>query len=458
VSSQRNSDLRSEDLEGSRASLNVDIVFDPRELTIPATLKHAVMGNAIMEMLEQILCERGNVDYVHKFATTITNKWTLLFIENAGNPYGAVLAMRILARLLYTQGPAYVTKFRASYGFLVLQSYIPQFWNVVPMVHVVISILLGVDVCEVPLRAPMDNETLHLLYGDSIEAFSRLSCPDILPTLMTILRNGVAAAVTPSGAHGKMTGAVQGRTTKVVETYQTLIEFFTEMQASSRIFKEIFVRPEFIDELAAILFPFICHSTKAMAVELELDYIASEPASRHNQYPSSASSAPVEESEATTTKPASGRSSEHSSVSSFIASEVKTVDSDSVGESGSTPVTSTRSESPTNASASKSQTAPAASASSSLSLTTAQTSSLNVSQTFSEGTFRRTPSSVNMGRVRDVDLKIVQEPIALSILKLFVVICIDSVLDSAPRSMTAVDLLLQSCPPAYKGKKKELRS
>jgi hypothetical protein len=56
-----------------------------------------------------------------------------------------------------------------------------------------------------------------------------------------------------------------------------------------------------------------------------------------------------------------------------------------------------------------------------------------------------------MGRVRDVDLKTVQEPIALSLLKLFVVICIDSILDPSQRLLTVIDLVMQSCPPAYKG-------
>ncbi|KAF9391989.1 hypothetical protein CPC16_003703 [Podila verticillata] len=421
--SSRHPDMKSEDLDGSKASLNIDILSDPREKPLPSTMKHAVMGNAIMEMLEQILCERGNVDYVHKFATTITNKWTLLFIENPGNPYGAVLAMRILARLLFTQGPAYLAKFRASYGFLVLQSYIPQFWNVVPMIHVVISILLGVDVCDVPLRAPLDTETLHTLYGDAPEA-NRTICPDILPTIMVMLKNGVAAAVTPVAPVGKG-GVDQDRSARVVETYQTLIEFFTEMQTNSRVFKEIFVRADFIDELAGILFPFICHSTKAMAVESELDHIASEPAP-----PADISSAEAGNEEATT----SNRSSKHSSRSSFNATE-------SVTDAESTPITSVRSESP-----------PATASTSNLSLNASQTSSslLQVSQTFSEGTLRRTPSSVSIGRVREVDLKIVREPIALSLLKLLVVISIDSVLDSAPRSMTAIELLLQSCPPAYK--------
>ncbi|KAG0276853.1 hypothetical protein BGZ95_006955 [Linnemannia exigua] len=447
--SSKHADVKAEDLETTKASLNVDIVNDPKEFVVPSTLRHAAMGNAIMEMLEQILCERGNVDYVHKFATTITNKWTLLFIENSSNPYGAVLSMRILCRLLYTQGPNYLAKFRNSYGFLVLQSYIPQFWNVVPMIHVVICILLGVDICDVPLRAPLDNETLHMLYGDSIEATGRVACPDILPTLMNMLKNGVAAAVTPANSKSR---ADQERAGRVVVTYQTLIDFFSEMQSTSRTFKEIFVRQDFIDDLASILFPFICNSGKAMAAELELDYLASEPASAitTTDSPSSATAPDQDSGTSAGARPTSGHSSsKHSSMSSFAASTDPTQELDSA-----VTTASTRSESPpTSSSPTVTFTAalgtPTA-ATSSLSLTAAQASSLQVSQTFSEGAFRRTASSISMGRVRDVDLKIVQEPIALSLLKLIVVISIDSILDPAPRSMTAIDLLLQSCPPAYK--------
>ncbi|KAF9202938.1 hypothetical protein BGZ49_006957, partial [Haplosporangium sp. Z 27] len=436
LSSQLRPDIN---LDNTKASLNIDIVVDPRESPVPATLKHAVMGNAIMEMLEQILCEQGNVDYVHKFATTITNKWTLLFIENPSNPYGAVLAMRILARLLYTQGPAYLSKFKASYGFLVLQSYVPQFWNVVPMIHVVICILLGVDVCEVPLRTPLDSETLRALYSDSIETSGRIPCLDILPTLMTMLKNGVAAAITPAGSKP---GVDQNRTGRVTETYKTLIEFFIEMQASSRVFRDIFARQEFIDDMASILFPFICTNSKAMVVENELDYIASEPSANASE--STAGMETSIDTDPSSTKPASGRSSQHSSVSSYVVSESKMADTDSAHESEATAVTSTRSESPPPANFGQ------ASATSSLSLTAAQAASLQASQTFSEGSFRRASSTASLGRVRDVDLKIVQEPIALSLVKLFVVICIDSILDPAQRPLAIIDLVMQSCPPAYK--------
>ncbi|KAI1299170.1 hypothetical protein EDD11_006490 [Mortierella claussenii] len=474
VSSQRHPEIA---LEGNKASLNTDIVQDPRETPVASILKYAVIGNAIMEMLEQILCERGNVDYVHKFATTITNKWTLLFIENPGNPYGAVLAMRILARLLYTQGSAYLAKFKASYGFLVLQSYIPQFWNVVPMIHVVICILLGVDVCEVPLRTKFDNETLHTLYGNSMEAAGRTMCLDILPTLMAMLKNGVAAAVTPvNTSNSKMATADQDRIARVVETYQTLIEFFSEMQTSSRTFRDIFTRQEFVDDMAANLFPFICHNSKAMVVELELDYIASEPSNASHTNESSATTGVTADADATIARPVSGRSSQHSSISSFIASEAKTVDTDdSAHETEPTSVTSTRSDSPSlptvaavavnaatppfSSSSLLSSSSPVGSAgpgmagmsaTSSLSLTAAQSAALQVSQTFSEGSFRRASSNASLGRVRDVDLKIVQDPIALLLLRLFVIICIDSILDPAQRPLTVIDLVLQSCPPAYK--------
>ncbi|KAF9939088.1 hypothetical protein BGZ65_011543, partial [Modicella reniformis] len=437
VSSQRRPDLQFDDPEGSKSSSNVDIVADPKEVLVGPTLRHAVMGNTIMEVLEQILCERGNVEYVHKFALTITNKWTLLYIENPGNSYGAVLAMRILARLLYTQGLAYLAKFKASYGFLVLQSYAPQFWNAVPMIHVVICILLGVDVCEVPLRSPLDNETLHTLYSDSIETTGRTVCLDILPTLMAMLKNGVAAATAPTNSKSS---ADHDRAARIAQTYQTLIEFFTEMQTNSRVFRDIFVRQEFIDDLASTLLPFICQSSKNMVAELELDYIGSEPMGPTNE--SSEAIGVTGDPETGVVRSASGRSSKDSSVSSFIASEAKTVDTDSAHESESTLVTSTRSESPPAIVSASVASGPAAT--SIQSLTAAQAASL------SEGSFRRTPSSISISRVREVDLTIVQEPIALALLKLFVVISIDSILDPAQRPLGVIDLVLQSCPPAYK--------
>ncbi|KAF9990192.1 hypothetical protein BGZ79_004858, partial [Entomortierella chlamydospora] len=352
---------------------------------------------------------------------------------NPGNPFGAVLAMRILARLLYTQGAAYLSKFKASYGFLVLQSYIPQFWNVVPMIHVVLCILLGVDVCDVPLRTPLDSETLHTLYGESFESVSRVPCLDILPTLMAMLKNGVAAAVAPAGIKP---GVDQERTARVTETYQTLIGFLTDMQSSSRVFKEIFTRQEFIDDMASILFPFICNSSKVMVVENELDCIASEPSVSTGD--STVHMGGSVDAEPTSAKPASGRSSQHSSVSTYIASEAKTADTDSAHESEATIVASTRSESPP------------AQLTTSAAAASAQSASLQASQTASEGSLKRTPSTSSTSRVRDVDLKIVQEPIALSLLKLFVVISIDSILDPAQRPLAVIDLIMQSCPPAYK--------
>ncbi|KAF9582747.1 hypothetical protein BGW38_010818, partial [Lunasporangiospora selenospora] len=448
VSSQRPPDLR---LDEPESKPNVEIITNPKTHPLGPTLKHAVMGNAILEILEQILCDQGHIGHVNRFARTITSKWTLLYIENPSNPYGAVLAMRILTRLLYTQGPSYTIRFRNVYiGFLALQSYIPQFWNVVPMIHVVLSLLLGVDICDVPLRAPLDNDTLHMLYGNSIEATSRSVCLEILPTFMALIRNAVATIVTPNDKPG----SGQENSSSIFETYKTLLEFMIEMQATSRIFKEIFAIQEFMDEMAGILFPFICQNSKTVAAEHELDYIASDPSrSQSQQLGQARSEASVSTSEEQgRSRMDSSQSSQRSSVSTLIPSESRsgesgiTLETEQAEAPAGTPTQGTA-VTPPRVPVSPTSSPATAQAPTSMSL---QSSLLQGSQTFSEGAFRRTASSRSLGRVRDVDLKIVQDPIALLMLKLLVVICIDSVLDSSQRPMVAIDALLLSCPPAFK--------
>ncbi|KAG0255863.1 hypothetical protein DFQ27_006020 [Actinomortierella ambigua] len=444
TSSSKRSDSKSEDSDDAGAFKKLDILMDIRGTALPPTMKHSVMGNAVMEMLEQILCDQGNIDYVHKFAATITNKWTLLFLDNPHNAYGAVLAMRILSRLLHTQGSTYTGKFRMSDGFLVLQTHIPQFWNVVPMIHVVLATLLGVDICQIPPQAPLDMATLNSLYKESGEA-NRVPCPEIMPTLMNMLKNGVAAAVTPSGGSRTSLNEVSGGggdtgPSKVVETYQTLITFLTELQSSSRLFKDICTRTDFFDDIGSILFPFICRSSKAIPVETELDYRDSESAAppSHTTNPfskSSFDSGQAIDASTTTTSPVTATQSprpSHSSVSS--ASQPTEAKASEEGDAATTTtespgaVTSTKAASP------------------------GSNGGLNVpiADALQEGSFRRSASSASLARMREVDLKVVKEPVALSLLRLLVVMCADSVLDQATRPLQAIELMLQSCPPAYK--------
>ncbi|KAG0235966.1 hypothetical protein BGW42_004421 [Actinomortierella wolfii] len=433
TSSGKRMDSRSEDSEDAGTIKKPEIIMDIRNISLPPTMKHSVMGNAIMEMLESILCDQANIDYVHKFAATITNKWTLLFVDNPNNAYGAVLSMRILSRLLHTQGSTYTGKFRKSDGFLVLQTFIPQFWNVVPMIHVVLATLLGVDICQVPLQASFDMDTLKSLYGESNEG-SRVPCPEIMPTLMNMLKNGVAAAVTPSaGSRSSLNEVNNGdaSSSKVVETYQTLIEFMTDLQSSSRLFKDICTRTDFFDDIGSILFPFVCHSSKAIAVETELDYRDSEPTPPQTATKSSMDSNRVEDASAMIVLPTatqSPRPSQSSGSSSLHLTETK------IPRDGDTAVMV---ESPT--------AAPNKSGASS-------NGSLNVpiADVMQEGSFRRSASSASLARTREVDLKAVKEPVALSLLRLLVAMCIDSVLDQATRPLQAMELMLQSCPPAYK--------
>ncbi|CAG8688879.1 317_t:CDS:2, partial [Scutellospora calospora] len=61
-----------------------NIVTDVRSLPIETTARH--IGVMVMEMLTDIVCDKLNPFYVNRFATTITNKWPLLFFSEDSNP------------------------------------------------------------------------------------------------------------------------------------------------------------------------------------------------------------------------------------------------------------------------------------------------------------------------------------------------------------------------------------
>jgi hypothetical protein len=131
-----------------------------------------------------------NPFYVNKFSTTITNKWPLLFFNEDSNPFWVVCAARILARLLHSQGPNYVSKFRSSSeGFIVMQKLLPQWWYLTQLQQALFAMLFGIDICDVPFDAQFDLFSLLTLFRNKDNV--TIVCPDIKPIILLMMKEGI---------------------------------------------------------------------------------------------------------------------------------------------------------------------------------------------------------------------------------------------------------------------------
>ena len=118
-----------------------------------------------------------------KFAKVITAKWSLLFLlDKTAHPFAAVLALRILVRLLQSQGPAFVSKFTNSLdGFSIMRAAVPHLWQYGQIHLAFFSLLHGHDITTIPLDAPFASATFAM------------SATEVSPVANEIVRIVIAA-------------------------------------------------------------------------------------------------------------------------------------------------------------------------------------------------------------------------------------------------------------------------
>ncbi|CAG8523942.1 7035_t:CDS:10, partial [Paraglomus brasilianum] len=291
--------------------------------TLEAEVPARKVGNLLMEMLADIICDKLNPFFANKFSVTITNKWPLLFFDEASNPFWVVCAARILARLFYTQGPNYISKFRTSSdGFIVMQRLLPKWWYLTQLQQALFAMLFGIDICDIPMEAPFDLFTLLTQFGPKANRSGGqtvIICADIMPTILLIMKEGVNTVVRLSqeaekdmnargrtrddtaiqkdkreekmrkrqsrsltrefeAVMGKMSGflaaerereAGKESLSKLSHVEQTLVHFLADMNSNSHEFSEFCSRNEILDGLIDILFPIVCASEE-LPIESEL--------------------------------------------------------------------------------------------------------------------------------------------------------------------------------------------
>ncbi|KAH8662222.1 WD repeat and FYVE domain-containing protein [Xylariales sp. PMI_506] len=277
------------------------------EINLPAykglpllTRKH--VGVRILEMYSQLLCEKGNVAIIRKFAKTVTNKW-LLYLLSEDDPEIVVYGCKILARLLVSHGAAYTSKFSGKTGgFSIMAHRLKRWWDIPTLWPICFCILFGYDVAEFDFEKNFDFFSL-------IETFGKCKVvhPDALLIITSMLQHGLKDVLknqddpdSPSGDRtppqlpdsATKTMPVRPRPRSMsleqeLETRQSnqsgrdrvvgnaavlqaVIRFLSDLHTRSSDFRDFALTSEYIRYLLSALYPALV-STDAVSPETELN-------------------------------------------------------------------------------------------------------------------------------------------------------------------------------------------
>lgn len=236
----------------------------------------------IMQTLHDILLAPNRKQELDKFAQIITTKWMLLFLlDKHAHPFSAVLALRILVRILQTQGPAFVAKFgNSTDGFSVMRVAIPHLWNFGQVQLALFALLHGRDIATLPLDAPFEAATFS---SSSAEVPSKLA-PEAVRIIIACLGKGLkevstseAAGVIASkaiptvaisgpdeDAATPLEAAAKGATLSFEAGFEIVVELLSKSNRATASGAHLVTSPVPLQDFAGILRPFLLLSTPSL--------------------------------------------------------------------------------------------------------------------------------------------------------------------------------------------------
>lgn len=154
-------------------------------------------------MYSQLLCEKGNLVIIRKFAKTVTNKvldaWPsqntsklmmvqwLLYLLTENDPEIVVYGCKILARLLVTHGSAYISKFSGKTGgFYIMAHRLKRWWDIPTLWPICFSILFGYDIADIDFEKNFDFFSLLETFGKC-----KIANPDALPIITAMIQHAL---------------------------------------------------------------------------------------------------------------------------------------------------------------------------------------------------------------------------------------------------------------------------
>ncbi|KAI9203243.1 uncharacterized protein BJ171DRAFT_624220, partial [Polychytrium aggregatum] len=246
----------------------------------------ALIRTTLLKMLLDILCDnRGPVNYALKFTEFITSGWIMLFFDRHLDPYTIVLSIRIFAKILQTQDSAHAPRMKEN--FTILSKLLLPFYHVIQIYPSLLAILTGTEIGIVPLDSGYDLPSLIALYKPTDLARKRLTCPEVIKVLMSILRRSIMVLTTmkPSltprftmfdqasrdqrhlasdgdsvFAHSTGLESSTSELGMLSRVIQTTFELLAYLYVRSDDIKEALCRAEVIDDIVRALFPLVSTS------------------------------------------------------------------------------------------------------------------------------------------------------------------------------------------------------
>lgn len=100
------------------------------------------------------------------------------------------MAAKILARLLVTSGPVYMSKFIDKTGGITIMQHRFKRWSDIPTLWVIcLAIFFGIDLAKINFQRPFDLFNLVEIFASGNNV--NVAYPEMLPVITTMLQNGL---------------------------------------------------------------------------------------------------------------------------------------------------------------------------------------------------------------------------------------------------------------------------
>ncbi|KAJ5350153.1 hypothetical protein N7541_007880 [Penicillium brevicompactum] len=238
-------------------------------------ISSATLGIEMLRLYCSVLCNPHDSVPLRKFAKAVTSKW-LLYLMCEDEPEIALLATKILARLVVVHGSGYSKKFaEKSGGYILLEHHLKRWWNIPALWPICFGILFGVDHASLDLTKPLDSAALIHIFLEKGDA--KVVFPDMLPVITNMLKSGARNIIMSTQTDGDSHLSLQEQASTCEKPRMdslklpdasdqrihgftlltSIVQFLAQIRRKSPVFQEFTAHSTYVQEILAVLYPVV---------------------------------------------------------------------------------------------------------------------------------------------------------------------------------------------------------